>query len=176
VDRYRDGQSFATNGPMLRFSVNGKGPGAELNLKSGEEVAIEASAISFVPMEKIEIVVNGDVVATAAATSDGLSAKLSHRMKLTEGSWIAARARGPFHRYLVNDTYLYAHTSPIYCTVDGRKVRRKQDGEFFVAWIDKLIGSVNQRGRYASEAQRQEVIDLFRKGQDYYRQVANGAE
>lgn len=176
VDQYRNGRSFATNGPMLRFSVNGRGPGAELNLKSGDEVTIEASATSFVPMEKIEIVVNGDVVATAAAASGGLSARLSQRVELTEGSWIAARVRGPFHRYLVNDTYLYAHSSPVYCTVDGRKVRRKQDGEFFVAWIDKLIGSANQRGRYASEAQRQEVIKLFRRGQDYYRKVANGVE
>ena len=41
-----------------------------------------------------------------------------------------------------------------------------------MAWIDKLIGLVERRGRYASEDQKREVVALFQKGRAYYEGVA----
>ncbi len=172
VENYRAGRSFATNGPILKFTVNGKLAGTELALKKGDTVRIEASATSALPMETLEIVMNGEVVATQEPTGGGLGVRLSKEITVNGGAWVAARVRGPFHRYLVNDTYLYAHTSPVYITVEGKRVGLKKDAQFFVEWIDQLIGMVEQRGRYASDDQKQEVIGLFKKGRSYYEKVA----
>jgi hypothetical protein len=172
VENFRKGRSFATNGPILRFTVNGKLAGTTLDLRSGDRIKVEASATSFVSMNRLEIVVNGEVVATERAGGDGKSVSLTKEIPVTEGSWVAARVRGDFHRLLVNDTDLYAHTSPVYLTVDGKSVSRKEDGQFFVEWVDQLIARIQKRGRYASDAQRQEVVALFKKGRAYYEKVA----
>ena len=174
VENFRKGRSFATNGPILRFTVNGKLPGNELELTSGDRIKVEASATSLVPMKRLEIVVNGEVVATEVARGDGKSVSLAKEIPVSEGSWVAARVRGDFHRLLVNDTDLYAHTSPVYLKVDGKGVARTEDGQFFVEWIDQLIARAQKRGRYASDAQRQEVIALFKQGRAYYEKVAAG--
>ena len=39
IDGYRRGRSFATNGPLLQFTVNGELPGTDFELRSGEEFA-----------------------------------------------------------------------------------------------------------------------------------------
>ena len=172
IENYRAGRSFATNGPMLKFTVNGKLAGTELALKKGDTIQIEASAQSAMPMEALEIVMNGEVVADKKVTPEDRVAELSKEISVNEGAWVGARVRGPFNRYLVNDTYLYAHTSPVYITVEGKRVGLKKDAQFFVEWIDQLIGMVEQRGRYASDDQKQEVITLFKKGRAYYEKVA----
>ena len=120
-------------------------------MKAGDAVEIEASATSFLPMETLEVVMNGNVIAQAEASGDKLSLALSKEISLESGAWLAARVRGPFDRYVVNDTYLYAHTSPVYCQVDGKRAGLRDDGAFFVRWIDQLIEMVRQRGKYASE-------------------------
>ena len=172
IENYRAGRSFATNGPMLKFTVNGRLAGTDMALQKGDTLQIEASATSALPMEALEIVMNGEVVAEEKVTPETRVAKLSKEIAVEEGAWVAARVRGPFHRYLVNDTYLYAHSSPVYISVDGQKVGIKKDAQFFVEWIDQLIGMVEEHGRYASNDQKQEVIALFKKGRAYYEEVA----
>ncbi len=170
IDGYRRGRSFATNGPLLQFTVNGELPGTDFELRSGEELRVEASVESLVALDALEIVVNGNVVASA----DGPSKKLTvaHELRLDEGSWIAARARGPFDPLLVNDDNAFAHSSPVYCQVDGRSVRNSDDARFFIAWIDKLIERAEESKRFADEMQRRETVELFQKAQDYYRGIA----
>ncbi len=167
VEAYRRGRSFASNGPLLRFTVNGELPGADLDLARGDAVQVEASVVSLVSLDALEIVVNGEVVASAEGPAREL--ELSREIRLEEGSWIAARARGPFDPLLVNDDNAFAHSSPVYCKVDGRTVRKAEDARFFVAWIDKLIERAESRGRFADDEQRRETVDLFRKAQEYYR-------
>ncbi len=171
VDNYKAGHSFATNGPILRFAVDGKGPGDELRRAGPGSVSAEISATSMTPFETLELVANGKVVATARPDGDRKSARLRASYNLEHSAWLAARARGPYHRYLTNDTFVYAHTSPIYCLVGGEKIGNREDAEFFVQWIDKLIAMASTRGKYASEAQKEEVIALFRKGRAYYEAV-----
>ena len=174
IQNYKAGQSFATNGPILGFTVNGRRPGAELHLAQGQRVKVEASAVSVAPMEKLEIVANGKVIASAGAEEHGTSVSLSEEIALDQSAWLAARIRGPYHRYVVNDAFLYAHSSPVYCYVDGKKISSREDGTFFVNWIDQLIRLVRERGRYESETQRGKVITLFEEARAYYEGVARG--
>jgi len=168
VEAYRRGRSFASNGPLLKFTVNGELPGSEFELSRGEKVSVKASVESLVSLDALEIVVNGEIVASENGPSKKLV--LEREIALAEGSWIAARARGPYDPLLVNDDNAFAHSSPAYCKVDGRSVRDPESARFFVAWIDKLIERVQRSERFENENQRRETIELFRRARQYYRE------
>ena len=169
VESYRKGRSFASNGPILKFTVNDKLAGSTFELSKGDAVSVKAEVASLVSLDALEIVVNGEVVAAAEGPARELS--LDTELTLDKGSWIAARARGPYDRLLVNDDNAFAHSSPVYCLVDGRKPRNPDDARFFISWIDQLIERVERSDRFETGAQRRETMELFQRAQDYYRGV-----
>ena len=173
IDNYKKGRSFATNGPMVDLSVNGKRPGAELRLDPDDlTLKIVAEARSLVPLERMEVVANGKVVATI--TPEGAAGPDHHLrfegdVKIDRSSWVAARVHGPGHRLVVNDPEAFAHTSPVYCIVGDEPIRSASDAAFWVDWIDELIDLVRKEGVFATAEKRDSVIDLFRRAQEVYR-------
>jgi hypothetical protein len=164
----RAGRTFVTNGPMLSLEVNTATPGDEIAVHAGDPIGVVVEAGSYVPMERVELIVNGEVVATAPADDGGQSTLLSHELKAERSCWIAARAIGPHHR-LALDAHVFAHTSPVYVTVDEQPVRDATSAEYFVDWIDRLIDLAARRAKYPDDASRERVAALFREGQAYYR-------
>src|SRR5207247_1755448 len=66
----RSGNTFVTSGPLLLFQADGHAPGQEINLGAGGgTIEVHASAQSFVPFHRLEIVLNGRVVASRDAAS-----------------------------------------------------------------------------------------------------------
>jgi hypothetical protein len=57
----------------------------------------------------------------------------------------------------------------VYVVIDGRPIAARKDLRFYIDWIEKLIARVKARGRFANEARRQEVVELFTKALDEYR-------
>ena len=186
---YKQGRSFATNGPMLSFTVNGEEPGTEIRLaKNGARVRVSARVRTQAPIERIEVVANGKVVASRDAmrrnavgrdvvvrdaagrdASGSGEITLDEEIPLEKSSWIALRAYGPWHRLVVNDLQTFAHTSPVYVVLDDQPIASREDLRFYIDWIEKLIARVKTRGRFASEERRQEVVDLFGKALEEYR-------
>ena len=100
------GRTFATNGPLLFFEVEGKGPGEEIRLKPGDPsgLSVQAELVSIVPIDKLEILVNGEVVETSRPSGDGTRMKVSVSVDVPGSGWVAARVIGSKHRY-VGDNY-----------------------------------------------------------------------
>ena len=63
LDGLKGGRSFVTNGPMPSLEINGKGPGEMCELKAAGKVRVAAKVESYVPFNKIEVIVNGKVAA-----------------------------------------------------------------------------------------------------------------
>jgi len=166
VENYKAGRSFATTGPLIRFTVDGKGPGDQIRLEKPGKLAVDVQVTSILPYDTVEVVGNGKVLVS------GKGPRLTGTVTLDESMWLAARVRGPYHRLLPNDRFLYAHTSPVYSTVAGQPIASRDDARFFVAWIDKLIAMSEKRARYKDEAQKRETLDLFRQGRAWYERVA----
>ncbi len=64
----RSGHTFVTSGPMLTLTVNNKLPGDTLYTKRGSTININAQAYGHtqqVPLERLELVAHGKVIATA---------------------------------------------------------------------------------------------------------------
>jgi hypothetical protein len=123
-------------------------------------------------MSVVELVVNGDVVASAQATDNGTAAEIVRTVPVSKSSWIAARVWGPSNRLVVNDAKAFAHTSPVYCYVGGQKIASAHDAKIVVAWIDGLIRDVAASPRFATPERRNEILKLFRKGRAYYHSIA----
>ena len=132
-----------TNGPrMLFLEVNGKEPGTELRLGGPAEVQVTARATSQISMTSIEIVVNGEVVASGRPSRGRQTGRDREEVEVPRSSWIAARVSGDGHRLVVNDPKLFAHTSPVYCYVGSEKIKSREDARMVLAWIDRLIQDV----------------------------------
>jgi hypothetical protein len=175
IEAYKRGRTFASNGPVIFLTVNGKEPGEDLAFPAGarERVRVRARMMTQVPVERFEVVINGRV----ALTRDGRGRKeidIEDVVPLEHSAWIAARAIGPWHRLILNDEATFAHTSPVYARFGQERVTVAEDARFWDEWIEKLIRQVTDRGRFSTPARRQEVIDLFRRAQAVYRRLAGG--
>lgn len=119
------GNTFHSGGPLLSFRVEGQPMGSTINLPgNGGEVQVEASAVSVLPFQSLEIVVNGDVVARSEESAGTKSMTLNERVRVDKHSWIAARCAGPgyFNGATHHDGWgrgIMAHTSPVYLAVGG---------------------------------------------------------
>lgn len=103
----RAGEVVLTNGPMVNLEITGTG---------GEAVA---TASFWRPVETLEIVRNGAVIATARG--DGTQTALTVHAKLSPGdsSWVAARTTA---RKFEGEPDIRAHTSPLYLLKNSRPV------------------------------------------------------
>lgn len=174
IEGFRAGRTFVSNGPMLFLKVDGKGPGEEIRLSGPRKITVSAEALSLPPMQAIELVVNGEVVARAEPTNEGRKAKLEHVLDVDASAWVAARVRGAGHRRVMNDSQLFAHTSPVYLVRDGRPVAIARDAKIVLGWIDRLMEDVKASPRFAREAHRQEVLEIFGRGRRHYEVIAAG--
>ena len=116
----RRGAVLLTNGPLLEFSANGHSSGAVLEWRERTyTVQGTATAVSYRPIEKVEIVVNGELVATRAG--DGASTELSlpYKVRIDASSWIAARAKAASKP---EEPEIWAHANPVYLLREGKPV------------------------------------------------------
>jgi hypothetical protein len=158
------GKSFATNGPLLNFTLNGQGLGDELSLPAGNhELLARVTLRSNVPVDHLEIVHNGKVVASVPLQGDRMSVSTTVRIAAQSSGWYLLRARGDGPAYPILDAYPYATTGPIYVTVGGQPVRSPDDARYFLAWIDRLEAAAEANGDWNTEQEKARVLETIRK-------------
>jgi hypothetical protein len=171
LEGFRQGRSFASNGPVMTLEVNGKAPGDEIRLESGGEVAVHGVVSTLTPLDRVELIVNGRTVFSNTVENGKTTMEFKVPQVVRESSWIALRALGPRHRLITNDTMAFAHTSPVYVTVGGRPVRIADDVRFYREWVERLIARTEKSPRFATAERRHEVVALFQKALAWYRTV-----
>ncbi len=116
----RRGAVVLTNGPLLEFSANGESSGAVLKWSEGTHtVEGTATAVFHRPIEKVEIVVNGEVVATKAGDGGSTEISLHYKVPIDASSWIAARAKAASRP---KEPETWAHANPVYFLKEGKPV------------------------------------------------------
>ncbi len=114
MEAVRDGNTFATIGPLATFRVEGTAPGRQVALPAaGGTLQVEWEVESVrMPVDRVEIVVGG--VVAAEMRVGGLSGRGSASVPITRSTWIALRVRGSY-RGLADD--ISAHTSAVMVSV-----------------------------------------------------------
>ncbi len=155
------GEGFATSGPLLFLSVDGKGPGSQIEIAASAPrvLKVEAKAISSeIPMTELEIVQDGDVVARfKAATPDSLVLEGRTELRVTKSSWIAARCHA--------SKDARAHTNPVWIYADGKVMRQEAAVTMLKKRIDAFRPDVSP-----------ETEKVLASARDRIKEIASGAE
>lgn len=118
VEGFRRGRAYATNGPFLDFSVNGRQMGEEIRVARGARLDVAASTQlnpDIDTLDRLELVVLGDVAAKEPARGQD-RARLNTTLTADRSMWMAVRAYG-VHQEPQFTTV--AHSAPIYVVVDN---------------------------------------------------------
>jgi TolB protein len=166
------GRTFATNGPLLRFSLGGHGIGGEVKLEKQQEVRFSAEMNSVVPVDHLQIVCNGKVARELAMNSERRAAHVDGAIALDASGWCVLRAFSDKSEYPILDLYPYATTSPVYVSVMGTAVHDAAAAAYFVAWIDRLIAAARSNTSWNTEAERESVMGMLQEARGKYAKMA----
>jgi TolB protein len=176
LDALKSGRTFATNGPLLDFSLGDVEAGGELSFdEPHENVPFRAQLQSIVPVDHVEVVCNGAVVKslTAEDSGDGPTDKVyvSGSVPLKESGWCVLRASSDKAEYPVLDNYVYATTSPIYVTIGGKKPTSPEDAKYFVAWIERVMQETGRYPDWNSAGEKEYVMGKLEEGKRVFEEL-----
>jgi hypothetical protein len=175
IDALKAGRTFITNSPILSFTVNGREPGASL-----------------------EIVLNGQVIAEATPSGLRHRAEIQMEYPLDQSCWVAARVLEDLAPYraaglkfrtvhidkgtLLSDYYgtrmpetAFAHSSPVYVIRDDEPIRNWDDAQYYIRYLDNSIRWLKTEARFARPSDKQASIEAFQAGRAVYRKRAREA-
>jgi hypothetical protein len=177
IEGIRAGRTFASNYPLLEFTVDGQEAGSVIEPAPGSTVKFSASAVSLEPFDVLEIVHNGRVIRSEKASAGGTwKASLSGELNVETGGWLAARARGekmlPYGQTWWQQP-VFAHTSPIYLDAAGKPPEARVAAELFLEQLTYLENWARGRANFPTPANREETLRLIGEAQSVYRQLAD---
>jgi hypothetical protein len=137
----RDGNTFATVGPLIEFTVDGRPPGSRLTLpRTGGTVDVAWRVASVgLPIDQVEVVVGGLPVEQVSA-GGRLDASGSASIRVTDSTWIALRVRGS---YRARPGDVAAHSSAVQVLVDGVPPFSQPDATAVLGQIEGAIAFVD---------------------------------
>jgi hypothetical protein len=160
------GRSFATNGPMLFLTVDGREPGATVKTKPGQSLRVRLEVLSTRALDRVELVERGRVLRVFREfDAQGRLAAEFDVTPETDG-WLAARAFEPPGR-----TIRFGHTSPVYVDL-GKSASAAADARFFLDWIDREARLYRTSTGFRRERDRAAMLDLFAQGRAVYERLA----
>lgn len=123
---FREGRSFVTTGPMIGFEVDGAAHGG--TVAGGRTAPFRIELASAIPVETVEVLVNGVVVWSAGGLAEPGTRGYSGEIELPGAGWVAVRAHGGSPTWPATNQVVFAHTSPIWIdhvgSVDPDAARR----------------------------------------------------
>jgi hypothetical protein len=165
----RPGRTLVTNGPWLELDVEGHGPGAVLDPAPGERLRVRVRATGS---GVDRLVLHGPDGELAATTGAGLE----HEVVVgSQGLWLAAAAYGGRDDPHTVGAPVFAHTSPVYVDVAGRRVARASSARWCLRQLDLLQELAVDQGRFdpqQREAQLGDLVAVLDRARQHYLTVA----
>ena len=153
------GRTFVTNAPLLEFSIATSSAGDEIKVSPGmQRMPAFVRLRSNVPVDHLEIIGNGKVVATVPLDSGRMTATDTVWVPVTKSGWYVLRAYSDRAAMPVLDLYPFASTSPIYVRVGDDPVRSPDDAAYFVRWITRLEVATQASSAWRTPAERDAVL------------------
>ncbi len=172
LDSLKHGRTFATNGPLLGFSLGGRHVGDDLRSPAGEhKVKLTAWLRSFVPVDHLQVICNGEVVRDLKLNGDRETANVEDTIPVSRSGWCLLRAWSEKAEHPVLDLYPYATTSPIYVTVAGSNPKPIEDAAYFIAWIDRLTDAAKSNRDWNTDTEKNAVLEMLASARKVYEQM-----
>ena len=163
------GKTMATNGPLVRFTVNGQDAGSDIRLPAGSHhLTLRVSLRSLVPVDHLQIMGPAGVVSEIGLRGDRTRADTTITISASRSGWYLLRAWSEKAEPPVLDIYPFGTTSPVYLTIGDTPVRSAADAGFFLRWIDRLEAAVNAHTGWNSTAERREVLGHLQQAREEF--------
>jgi hypothetical protein len=167
----REGRTFATNGPLLDFTLAGHPIGSTVTLGRLQAVDFSARLRSIVPVDHAQVVCNGRVVRELALRAGRNTLEARGQLPLAGSGWCLLRAFTARAEYPILDNFVYATTSPIYVSIAGARPRSPTDARFFEAWIDHLHDTTAAYPDWNSPGEKAAVLQKLSEARAVYEQL-----
>jgi hypothetical protein len=150
-DAIRAGRTMATNGPWVELDVDGSQPGDDLDVAPSTTHTATVRVITDGPCT-VRLFRGSRLEHEWQVESGEASSGSTMRTTIAvdEPDAICAEVVGHADP-LVLDDVAYAHTSPVHLRVGGRPVRRQEDVDWCLLWLDRLREFVSRHGRGVDE-------------------------
>lgn len=164
------GNSFVTTGPMLFVQMDGQEAGTTFKTEAAREFRVTGAAISAEPLERIEIVVNGEVTrsvkpANRKNAEGAFESPIDEKVKFAESGWLIARC----YEDRPDKRVRFAHSSPFHVDIKGKPVRPRR------AEIDFLIKRVADELARSADVLPPAALDEYREALRIYQEIAKTA-
>jgi len=164
LDGMRAGRAFATNGPMLFFTVDGEIPGLTAFYERPCEVRLEVRTECPRKLRGIEILRNGKTIMTGKERGEPACLK----MEVEESCWVAARV---FEE--CDNTVRLAHSNPVFLEAPDPVKPSREDALYYMEWCQELLdASRRDPDRYGTVLKRREVEEDYGQAVEFYRRLA----
>jgi TolB protein len=165
----RAGRTMATNGPLVGLTVEGQSPGSEIAVAgSGGELHYKGFLRSIVPIDHLELVMNGNVVRTLTLDRSRTRADFEGTLKVPESGWLVARAWNDSAHPLVFDLYPYATTNAFFFRSPNATTHCGPDADYFIAWLDRLESAASAHEGYNTPAERDLTLREIRDARQIF--------
>jgi len=155
----RRGQSFVSNGPLLRCRANGELPGHVFTNTPGESVRIRlhAKLDTQDPVPFFEVIKDGQVEKRVAWADWKKTGDLG-TISFQRSGWFLIRAIAE-----VKETFRFASSAPFYVEMGPPRISRTSS-QFFLDWARERIDRV----KVSDARQRDEVLTYHRKAESFW--------
>ena len=177
VEAVRRGRTFFTNGPLVQLTVNGEIAGGEIRLPAeGGTVEVDARMETAFPVEKLELIRNGEALEEIPLREGGRSGALRKRIPVERSGWYTLRATTEEPVFPIDDSRLHAETGPVYVYCGEQPIRSAEDARYFIRWIDDIARQAREHPGWRSEREREHVLGQFNQARAVFEQRAREAE
>ena len=175
----RSGRTFATSGPMLTLTANGKTVGDTISVGSDQSSTVSVQTIvrSISQLESLEIIHDGRIVASRdlrrESADPSVESKVNFEVFPKRSGWVASRALYRTPHGLLRQ----AHSSPIYITVDEKPVASVEDARYMLRWIDRLAAiATSNADHFPDHDARDSVLSIYSEARSRYEEVIEIAQ
>lgn len=174
----RAGRTFIGNGPLLELRCGTHDIGDTVKLAKSGPVKFTAKAKGRGDFKSISLIHDGKAVqgATSRAVGGHFESELEQTLDITESGWVALRvesgalpvgpeapARADGHANEMGEP-LFGHTSAIYVEVAGKPIFQPGAARELIATMEGAITEITAKGHFENDAQRDEVLAVYRTG------------
>ncbi len=124
-------------------------------------MAASVEVASITPVEKIELLHNGEVIETLQPEGKPLKANLKKTVSVEQSGWLAVRVIAQAVRQPLRRGQPFAATMPVWVTVDGKPVRSKKDADYFIERLDQALARALAIGKWNNEQEKDEVRKMY---------------
>jgi len=169
--KLKAGKSFVTNGPIVGLKVENTNPGESITINpKGQPLSYTGFLRSNVPVEHVEVIWNGEVVATHSLKGPTKSADLKGTIKVKGSGWILLRAWSREAHPDLPDLYPYASTNPIYIQSTVKNIQQKIAAEYFLKWVTRIESKINDLV-FRNDAEKQSVMKDIQNAKSFYQNL-----